>query len=135
MAKKKTDRQRAIARLDKAWSICIRYGAANERGVVECYTCGKEDTPQRMHCGHFASRRFIATRWDADNCRPQCVRCNIYDSGRQYEFARRLNEEEPGLADEVYRRAHRTTKIATHEILERARETDRRAQILQREMG
>lgn len=88
-----------------------------------------------MHCGHFASRRFICTRWDPDNTRPQCVKCNIYDSGMQFEFSRRLNLEEPGKAEAVYIRANQTCKLTTAEILDRAKQTERRAHDLLRKMG
>lgn len=27
------------------------------------------------------SRRYFSTRWSEDNCRPQCVACNIFNQG------------------------------------------------------
>ncbi len=39
-----------------------------------CVVCGSTQDPQ---CGHYISRRFIATRWDTSNCHQQCAGCNI----------------------------------------------------------
>lgn len=55
--------------------------------------------------GHFASRRHMATRWDEANVRPQCYGCNVMQAGRQWEFGRRLDFEEPGRAAEIMERA------------------------------
>lgn len=132
---KKTQRQRAIQRLDRAWSIIVRFGSVDKHGMVECFTCGKTDTPDRMHCGHFASRRHMCTRWCPDNTRVQCPKCNLFESGRQFEFGRRLDMEEPGKADRVYMRARQTCKLPTIEILERAQLAERQAQDLLRALG
>ena len=111
--------------MDRAWSIHVRYTAVDQHGLVECFTCGKRDQPSIMHCGHFASRRYMATRWHPDNCRPQCVACNIYDQGRQFEFGRRLDLEEPGKAERVFQLARSTRKFSVDEIVELAKQVER----------
>ena len=44
-----------------------------------------------MQCGHFQSRRFLATRFDEENCAPQCVACNMFKQGEQYKFSLNLD--------------------------------------------
>lgn len=44
------------------------------------------DSWKSLHCGHFISRRYEATRYDEMNCAPQCVSCNTFHQGRQFEF-------------------------------------------------
>lgn len=52
--------------LDSIFSVYIR-----QKYPAECYTCGKKDVS--LQCGHFISRSYLATRFDENNCRPQCL--------------------------------------------------------------
>lgn len=70
--------------LDAVFSQWVRMGATT------CYTCGKGGT---LQCGHFVSRLYLATRWEPDNCRPQCVGCNIWGSGKPLDFEEHLIRE------------------------------------------
>jgi len=72
-------------KLDKAFSIYIRTRDTVD-GVGKCCTCGKITEFKGGHCGHFISRRHQATRFNEKNCALQCVSCNTYNQGRQYEF-------------------------------------------------
>lgn len=56
-----------------------------------CYTCGKYT--ETLQCGHFVSRQYLATRWDLNNCRPQCVGCNIWGHGQLLDFEENLKKE------------------------------------------
>jgi len=76
--------------LDTIFSIYIR-----KKHPAKCYTCGKTDTP--LQCGHFISRSYLATRFHEDNCRPQCVGCNIYGNGKPLDFEEHLKKD---LGDE-----------------------------------
>lgn len=72
--------------LDRVFSLYIR-----QKYPAECYTCGKKDTA--LQCGHFVSRQYLATRWDENNCRPQCAGCNIFGNGKPLDFEERLKRE------------------------------------------
>lgn len=72
--------------LDRVFSIYIR-----NKYPKECYTCGKTDTP--LQCGHFVPRQYLATRWHENNCRPQCVGCNIYGNGKILDFEEHLKRD------------------------------------------
>jgi hypothetical protein len=56
----------------------------------KCYTCGRTGT---LQCGHFISRSYLATRFSEDNCRPQCVGCNIFGNGKPLDFEEHLIKE------------------------------------------
>lgn len=88
-SKKSKPKKRGIARLkkelDRIFSLYIR--AKYEK---RCFTCGKVGVLQN---GHFIVRKYLATRWDEDNCRPQCVGCNIYGKGMTADFEERLVQE------------------------------------------
>jgi len=57
---------------------------------AECYTCGFKG---QMQCGHFISRMYLKTRWEKDNCRPQCMMCNIWGKGMPIDFEERLKKD------------------------------------------
>lgn len=71
--------------LDRVFSIYVRL-----IGPKVCYTCGKAGT---LQCGHFVSRQYLATRWELDNCRPQCVGCNLFGNGQLLDFEENLIKE------------------------------------------
>ncbi len=71
--------------LDRVFSLYIR-----AKYPKKCYTCGKEGVLQN---GHFIVRKYLATRWDENNCRPQCIGCNIYGKGMSVDFEERLIKE------------------------------------------
>lgn len=83
------------AELDRVFSLFIRRNATN------CYTCGKQGTPQTLQCGHFIPRQYLSVRWYENNCRPQCVGCNIWGKGKFLEFEEKLIQEVG--ADEVFK--------------------------------
>ena len=77
-------------KLDAVFSKYIRWYYADYKGYVECYTCGIQKPVKEMQNGHFQSRRHYATRWKENNCRPQCVKCNMFEQGQQFEFGQKL---------------------------------------------
>ena len=72
--------------LDKWFSLFIRLRESTIDGVTQCFTCGKIDYHNKLQCGHFQSRRHLATRFDETNCQPQCVGCNMFKAGEQFKF-------------------------------------------------
>ena len=73
--------------LDKWFSLFIRLRDATDEGLCQCTTCGKvSHYKQGMQNGHFQSRRFMATRYNEQNCSSQCVACNMFRGGEQFRF-------------------------------------------------
>lgn len=89
--------------LDRVFSLYIR-----EKFPKRCYTCGKRDVT--LQCGHFVSRQYLATRWDENNCRPQCVGCNMFGNGKPLDFEENLKKE---LGDETVEKM----KKSRHQVL------------------
>ena len=88
MTKKKLSKK-----LDVIFSKYIRWYYADANGYVECYTCGITKPVKEMQCGHFQSRRHYATRWHTDNCKPQCVKCNMFMQGNIWVYGNKLKAE------------------------------------------
>lgn len=84
--------------LDAVFSKYIR-AKYSENGICECYTCGKRGYIEDMQCGHFHSRKHNATRFDEENCRVQCMPCNVWKHGNYIEYAERLRDE---IGEEAY---------------------------------
>ena len=110
MAKKKTTSQLKKL-LHKKISIYVRKKFSNKDGSVNCYTCGQRKTSYKeIQCGHFISRQYLATRFDEDNCRPQCAGCNIWGGGKPLDFEEKLKKEIGARKVEVM-------KMKRHEII------------------
>lgn len=95
-------------KLDSVFSIYIRL-IHSHNGKCSCYTCGKVLPIKKIQNGHFVSRQYLATRWDENNCRPQCWGCNGYGLGKPLDFEERLKKE---LGNSVVERM----KAKRHEI-------------------
>jgi len=80
-------------KLDKVFSLYIRLRDSDENGFCTCYTCGKVAHYKEMQNGHFWSRTHLSTRFNEDNCKIQCVGCNIFKKGNYIEYTKRLLKE------------------------------------------
>jgi len=96
--------------LDSVFSVYIRKKHADAEGNTSCYTCGKQLPWQHIQNGHFVSRQYLATRWNEDNCRPQCWGCNGYGHGKPLDFEENLKRE---LGEEYVEKM----KASRHQIL------------------
>lgn len=93
---------------DRLFSIHIRSKYADKDGNIKCYTCPTVRPLKKMQNGHFVSRRYLGTRYEEKNCRPQCWYCNGhgYGNGRPVEFAKGLKAEYgEGIVAELYAQA------------------------------
>ncbi len=92
--------------LDRVFSLYIR-----AKYPKRCFTCGKSGT---LQCGHFVSRQYLATRWDENNCRPQCIGCNIFGNGKPLDFEDNLIKElGKEVVDKMKASRHQIMKVDT----------------------
>lgn len=93
--------------LDRVFSLYIR-----KVHQPACYTCGVRG--KALQCGHFISRNYLATRYSEDNCRPQCIGCNIFGNGKPFEFEENLIVEiGRDRVDELKKRRNNVTILST----------------------
>lgn len=85
--------KKLVEKLDTVFSLYIRKSAANEQGIVKCYTCGAYHEWKYVDAGHYISRRHFGTRWEEKNVKPQCKKCNIFNQGSADTFAAHLVRE------------------------------------------
>jgi len=106
--------------LDKWFSLYIRLREASDTGAAVCFTCGKVAHYKTLQNGHFQSRRFMATRFDEENCQVQCVACNMFRSGEQYKFGLALDGKYgEGTAEELEHTSRSILKISRVEYEEK----------------
>ena len=118
MARGLDTRSKIIAALDKEFSIWVRLSAADEYGIIRCYTCGETKHWKEVDAGHFQSRAKFSTRWDEQNVKAQCKKCNMVNGGQQYKFGKRLDVEYgEGTADVVLAKSNQPVKFSSDELL------------------
>lgn len=86
--------------------------------LVRCYTCGKISYyKDGMQCGHFISRGNNTLRFSEDNCRVQCVGCNIFKNGNYIEFTLRLiNEKGQRFVEGLRKKGKKTKQFTTKDL-------------------
>jgi len=99
--------------LDTIFSRFIRQKYADENGMVRCYTCSTTKHWKEMQNGHWIPRNYLATRFSENNCRVQCVSCNVFHGGRPDEFAVNLLREGVDIVS-MMQSKHEVFKIDRH---------------------
>jgi hypothetical protein len=91
--KKRIARKTLIRRLDSVLSKYVRKKYSDSKGWTSCFTCGKRAHWKHIQNGHYISRKVLQLRYEEDNCRPQCVGCNIFKNGVPITFRENLVKE------------------------------------------
>lgn len=94
--RKPTARQQAMNDADTWFSRYIRLNNAFYASGVwfcKCYTCNKPISISKIQNGHWQRRGYKTVRFDLNNARPQCLKCNYYESGKPEIFELKLIKE------------------------------------------
>jgi hypothetical protein len=123
--------QSLIEDCDIWFSKYIRLHYASTEGLLRCYTSGQVLRWQDAQCGHYISRKHLATRWLPENCRPQSAyeNCNLH--GNLEVFKRKLSEEKQGLPEWLEQQSRIITKPTREELSSLLREYRYKVKILE----
>lgn len=110
------ERQSLTHDLDFTFSRYIRIREADLNGICECYTCGKKEHWTKLQLGHYIKRADTLLRWDVRNGNPQCVNCNCNMHGNIEEYAKRLEEEQPGLPEQLKVESKEVNKYSREDL-------------------
>jgi hypothetical protein len=110
--------QNLIEDLDYVFSQYIRIKYANKDGIVRCFTSGKDFHWKQIQCGHFISRKNLATRWLELNCRPQSEHDNCFLNGNLEVFEKNLEEERTGSTEYLRELAKEISKPSLTDLKE-----------------
>lgn len=115
-------RMALIEKLDNTFSLLVRVMNSIRRDdgghLIQCYTCEKWGKFSEMQCGHYIPRQHIGTRFLLDNCRPQCIECNVEKRGNIEVFKKKLELDAPGIIDKLERIKKSVVKYSDSELEE-----------------
>lgn len=132
-SKKLSDAKRTA---DKWFSIYIRLRDSNSNGMCRCITCDKVKHWKEMDCGHFQSRRYLLTRYDAWNANAQCQNCNKWNNGEQFKHGKAIDAKfGKGTANDMEKKARGMQKMTKQDVMELARDFKEQAEELAEEKG
>lgn len=79
-----------IKNIDAVFSKLIRLSACDWKEDVKCFTCSNVFNWKEVDNGHYIVRAYMGTRWEVDNCKPQCKTCNQMRGGMVERFKQNL---------------------------------------------
>jgi len=130
---RKRSRKHLIVALDRVFSKYIRT-KYSKNGFVECVTCGRSYEIKKIQNGHFMSRKSYSTRWDEENCAPQCYGCNVMQQGQQFLFSKYIDEKYgEGYSQILLIKSKQTVKFADFELQEMIDDYTNRLKVLEKE--
>lgn len=110
------ERQMLMHDLDFVFSRYIRIKEADALGNSMCYTCGKKMNWKKLQLGHYIKRADTLLRWDSRNGRSQCYNCNCSLHGNIEVYTQKLNEEHPGLPEQLKEESRDVNKFSRDEL-------------------
>lgn len=109
--RKSRNRSLAMKKADKYFSEYIRLRDTGPGGFGYCITCNKKAHISELDAGHFIDRSKKATRYNENNVNAQCITCNRFQSGRQYEHGKAIDKKYgKGTADKLLKTSQQIIK-------------------------
>jgi len=105
-------------KLDTIFSKYIRLRDTDEYGRGGCFTCGNNFHYDDLECGHFRSRRNLATRWHQDNAHAQCRECNQKDDAAAMMIAMLAQDGGMKAAMEIVEMSHVSPKFTQDDYMD-----------------
>ena len=109
----------------KAWKLTSLYVRKKADGI--CYTCERKIEFKRLSAGHFREKRGNAgIFFDLRGLRAQCYYCNRRLHGAKDIYAMKLEKEDPGVVEYLYKKSIKPKTWTKEELKEiaNAREKD-----------
>jgi len=108
----------------KAWEVFSKYirlrDAIKTTGTKTeaiCITCNKRFPTNKMHAGHFASRRHNNTLFDEKNVHAQCCNCNTFMGGEQAVYGKAIDKKYgKGVSDKLLVERWKIKKFTIDEL-------------------
>jgi hypothetical protein len=117
--KAQQDHTMSMIKADEAFSLYIRLRDSDKNGNATCCTCGRVYQALNMDCGHWISRKHIATRFDERNVHAQCRDCNRYSDGKPSEFEQFIIDEHgPDVHNLLIKKAREPLKLSIEDLKE-----------------
>ena len=94
-AKKKVKKKSVKHWKRKAWDVFSKYIRSRDSSKLgcRCYTCERYFPINKMHAGHYISRKISQTFFNEINVNAQCVNCNSFKFGDLITYRENLVKE------------------------------------------
>jgi hypothetical protein len=88
---------------DAVFSKWLRLNDADKDGYLNCFICNARIRWQDAQCMHYIKRMAsLFLRHDPRNCKSGCDTCNCMKGGNYIEYAKKLEEQNPGITEILY---------------------------------
>lgn len=121
--------------LDTIFSQYIRLKVADKNGQVSCFICGVKMRWQEAHNNHFIKRSHSFMRYDERNCKCGCPTCNVIKGGNYLLYAKKLEEESPGITEILFEESAIVFKFTRHELKELISEYTEKVRLLKQKIA
>jgi len=111
--KNKLSKSKLVKKLDAIFSEYVRKSNADSNGICTCVTCDRNFFWKQIQAGHFMSRKHYSTRWDLENVKPQCPKCNVFNQGEQYKYSLYLGKE---ISEKLLEKSRQIQKFTYNDI-------------------
>lgn len=117
--RERSESAKLIDKLDRVFSLYIRLRDSKEFNfqAFRCISCGQIKPFSQMDCGHFFSRRHMATRFSELNASGECRACNRFSAdhlhGYEVNLKKKIGEQKFALLEA---QAHSTKKWHPFEL-------------------
>lgn len=88
--RKRSSAAGSVAKADRQFSRFIRLRDAIPGGAFKCISCGQYKRIEQADCGHFHSRKHMATRFDERNAHAECRACNRFSADHLIKYQENL---------------------------------------------
>lgn len=101
---------------DALVSRYVRLSAADEYGIVKCFTCIVRLPWTQMDAGHYVPRANLFLRHDLRNIKPQCQECNRRMHGRLATYSVNLELLQAGLVEQLISESRIIHHVTSEEL-------------------
>lgn len=118
--KKAESRSQIVKKLDTVFSQYVRLSQSDSDGFGECITCGVRLFWKEAQACHFYTRGRYPTRWDEDNVKFGCYRCNVLLKGNYINYTKyMLDSYSREFIDELEYKSLNGEKTSTPDLREK----------------
>jgi hypothetical protein len=123
-----------VADLDAIFSQWVRLSAARKDGYLKCFICDSRVRWQDAQNMHYIKRgTSLFLRFDPRNNKAGCKTCNELKDGNYIEYAKRLEQESPGITEILYEEGNLVTRPTKGELKQLISEYSQKVKILKNE--
>lgn len=116
--------------LDLIFSRWLRLEGSSEDGECQCFICGHKMHYSEAQAGHYVKRGNSFLRYDTRNVKINCKPCNEYKGGNYGLYAKKLEEQSPGITTYLLEEGNIVYKFTRWELKSMISDYSKRIKLL-----